>query len=346
MGDAKTRISTDLQLNIDRYQRLFADCADIKMRRMALGQNKSRECFIAYIEVSVSNMLLETTALGRALAYLGEAPDEEVNSVLDKNAMGISDVTPFLYVEDAAQGMLTGDAILFVDGYDKALKIADKGYPGAAIKEPDSEKSISGSREGFTDSIKMNTALIRKRLRSTRVRVKELEQGVRSHTKVDMVYMQDLANPMVLEEIQKRLEAYEIDGVLDSGVIEQLAERKWYSPFPQFQTTQRPDRAALAVMEGRVVVLSDNSPVALILPTDFNSFIKTSDDYYNRFEEATFARILRYFAVFFSMALLVPGGDEFSYADSADTASSVLLGGENRCALPGGSGSDTDGALL
>ena len=303
MGDAKTRISTDLQLNIDRYQRLFADCADIKMRRMALGQNKSRECFIAYIEVSVSNMLLETTALGRALAYLGEAPDEEVNSVLDKNAMGISDVTPFLYVEDAAQGMLTGDAILFVDGYDKALKIADKGYPGSAIKEPDSEKSIRGSREGFTDSIKMNTALIRKRLRSTRVRVKELEQGVRSHTKVDMVYMQDLANPMVLEEIQKRLEAYEIDGVLDSGVIEQLAERKWYSPFPQFQTTQRPDRAALAVMEGRVVVLSDNSPVALILPTDFNSFIKTSDDYYNRFEEATFARILRYFAVFFSMAL-------------------------------------------
>ena len=303
MGDAKTRISTDLQLNIDRYQRLFADCADIKMRRMALGQNKSRECFIAYIEVSVSNMLLETTALGRALAYLGEAPDEEVNSVLDKNAMGISDVTPFLYVEDAAQGMLTGDAILFVDGYDKALKIADKEYPGAAIKEPDSEKSIRGSREGFTDSIKMNTALIRKRLRSTRVRVKELEQGVRSHTKVDMVYMQDLANPMVLEEIQKRLEAYEIDGVLDSGVIEQLAERKWYSPFPQFQTTQRPDRAALAVMEGRVVVLSDNSPVALILPTDFNSFIKTSDDYYNRFEEATFARILRYFAVFFSMAL-------------------------------------------
>lgn len=303
MGDARTRISTDLQLNIDRYQRLFADCADIKMRRMALGQNKSRECFIAYIEVSVSNMLLETTALGRALAYLGEAPDEEVNSVLDKNAMGISDVTPFLYVEDAAQGMLTGDAILFVDGYDKALKIADKGYPGAAIKEPDSEKSIRGSREGFTDSIKMNTALIRKRLRSTRVRVKELEQGVRSHTKVDMVYMQDLANPMVLEEIQKRLEAYEIDGVLDSGVIEQLVERKWYSPFPQFQTTQRPDRAALAVMEGRVVVLSDNSPVALILPTDFNSFIKTSDDYYNRFEEATFARILRYFAVFFSMAL-------------------------------------------
>ena len=90
---------------------------------------------------------------------------------------------------------------------------------------------------------------------------------------------------------------------MDSGIIEQLAEEKWYSPFPQFQTTQRPDRAALAVMEGRVVLLSDNSPVALILPTDLNSFLKTSDDYYNRCAVATFARILRYMAAFFSMTL-------------------------------------------
>lgn len=86
--------------------------------------------------------------------------------------------------------------------------------------------------------------------------------------------------------------------MLDSGVIEQLTEEKWYSPFPQFQTTERPDRAAMAVLEGRVVVLSDNSPVGLILPTDYNSFIKTSDDYYNRWEIASFGRLLRYVASF------------------------------------------------
>ena len=108
-----------------------------------------------------------------------------------------------------------------------------------------------------------------------------------------------------LQELQKRLEGFIIDGILDSGMIEQLAEKKWYSPFPQFQTTQRPDRAAMAVLEGRVVVMSDNSPTALIIPTDFNSFIKTSDDYYNRCEVASFARILRFFAVFF--ALTLPG---------------------------------------
>ena len=90
---------------------------------------------------------------------------------------------------------------------------------------------------------------------------------------------------------------------MDSGVLEQLAEEQWYSPFPQFQTTQRPDRAAMSVLEGRVILMSDNSPVALILPTDYNSFIRTSDDYYNRWEIASFGRMLRYIASFFAMTL-------------------------------------------
>lgn len=120
---------------------------------------------------------------------------------------------------------------------------------------------------------------------------------------MDLVYIEDLIYPDLLETIKKRLDTFEIDGVLDSGVIEQLMEEKWYSPFPQFQTTERPDRAAMAILEGRIVLLCDNSPVALILPTDYNSFIQTSDDYYNRFEIASLGRFLRYIASFFAMTL-------------------------------------------
>ena len=305
MENKETIISTVLQQNIDVFEKMFADCADIKMKRMALGVQPKVECFMAYIEVVVNNTLVEHTALGRLLSFLAGTDPKEIPRALDENAMGISDITYYATVEEAVAGLLTGDAILFVDGYEKALKIADKGSPGAGVQEPDSEKVIRGSKEGFTDSIKTNTALIRKRVRSNRVKVKEIKQGIRSHTMVDLVYMEDLANESVLTEIQNRLNEYEIDGVLDSGIIEQLAEKKWYSPFPQFQTTQRPDRAAMAVLEGRVVVMSDNSPTALIIPTDFNSFIKTSDDYYNRCEVASFARILRFFAVFF--ALTLPG---------------------------------------
>lgn len=296
-----TSVSENIKENIKAYQQIYKDCSDIKMREMMLGKKKNVRCFLAYIEVAVNNILMETTALGRLLSYLEQAPGEEIIEILDKNALGIADVTPFETMEEAAQGMLTGDAILFVDGYPKALKISDKGYPNMGVTEADSEKVIRGSNEGFADSIKVNTALIRKRVRSTKVKVKEMRPGVRSHTNVNLVYMEDLAYPEIIAEVEKRLNRYEIDGVLDSGVIEQLAEEKWYSPFPQFQTTQRPDRAAMAILEGRVVVLSDNSPVALILPTDYNSFIKTSDDYYNRWEVATFGRLLRYIASFFAM---------------------------------------------
>ena len=145
--------------------------------------------------------------------------------------------------------------------------------------------------------------MIRKRIRSPQVKVKEKKAGVRSNTNVYLVYMEGIVYPELVAKIEERLEGFEIDGVLDSGVIEQLSEEKWYSPFPQFQTTERPDRAAMSILDGRVVVLSDNSPIALILPTDYNSFIKTSDDYYNRWEIASFERLLRYFASFFAMTL-------------------------------------------
>ena len=300
-----TKISTDIEQNIRQFQQLFADSADIKMKEMRLGKGKRRRCFLAYIEVAVSNMLLETTALGRLLAALSELPDRDLNQVLNENAMGISDVTPYDTIEDAAQGMLTGDAILFVDGYGHALKIADKGYPGMGVQEPDSEKVIRGSKEGFTDSIKTNTALIRKRVRSTRVRVEEVQEGVRSHTAIDLVYMADLKYTSVLEKIREKITEYEIDGVMDSGTLEQLAEKKWYSPFPQYQTTERPDRAAMEILNGKIVVLCDNSPSALILPSSFNGFMESSEDWFHHFEMASFLRALRYLALL--VATLLPG---------------------------------------
>ena len=298
----KVPVSRNINENISVFKKIFADCKDIKQKEMTLG-SEQRKCFLAYIEVNLQSTTFEASALGKLIESLWEMEDDKLCQMLDENAFGISDMTAFTTMEDAADAMLTGDPILFVDGYDKALKIADKGYPNMGVKESDSEKVVRGSNEGFSDSIKLNTALIRRRVRSPKLKVRELKAGVRSKTNVDLVFMDDLVYPGLLGEIENRLNKYAIDGVLDSGVLEQLAEKKWYSPFPEFQTTQRPDRAAMAVLEGRVVLLSDNSPIALILPTDVNSFLKTTDDYFNRFEAATMARIIRYVAAFVSMTL-------------------------------------------
>lgn len=299
------KITKNLEENIKNYEILFSDCADIKKRRIKVGTKLKRECYIAYIEVALNNTEWKESAIGKLLTTLRALPEEELISYVKGNTWDISDSAPFDTIEDAAQGMLTGDVIFFLEGYEKALKIPDQGYPGRGVYEVESEKVIRGSNEGFSESVKLNTALIRKRLRSPHVKVRESFAGKRTHTNVDLVYLKDLIHPEVLEEIEKRLQEFEIDGTLDSGIIEQLTEKKKYSPFPQFQTTQRPDRAAMAILEGRIVLLSDNSPVALILPATYNSFIQTSDDYYSRWEIASFTRVLRYVASF--LAMTFPG---------------------------------------
>lgn len=298
--EEKRKVSNILQDNIDGMENYFKECADIKKKRMKLGRKQNVECYLTFIEVSVD---MGNSALLETLKFLNKLDQHEIMEALEQNALGISDATYFETIEEAVDGLLTGEAILFVDGFAKAVKIPDDGYPSMGITEADSEKVIRGSNEGFCDSVKQNAALIRKRIRSPKVKVWDMKAGVRSKTNVYVMYMEDLVYPELLEEVKKRLSDFEIDGILDSGMMEQLAEEKWYSPFPQFQTTQRPDRASMAILQGRVVVMSDNSPEALILPTDYNSFIQTSDDYYSRFEIASFSRMLRYVASFFAMTL-------------------------------------------
>ena len=296
-------VSKQLDENIAWWKQQFSDCADIKMRPMCLGRDMSIRAFLSYIEVTGGKNMMEDSVLGKMLNRLNVMEPQQVYAVLQENGLGVSDVTPFAQMSEAAGGMLTGDSILFVDGFDRALKIPDKGYPGMSLQKTESEKAIRGSNEGFGDSIKQNTALIRKRLRSVDLKVAECKCGRRTGTNVDIMYLDGIVRPEIVTQMQQRLAAFEIDGIGDSGVIEQLTETQWFSPFPQYQTTRRPDRAVMALLEGRAVLLADNSSEVLIFPTDYNSFIKTTDDYYTRWEIATFTRTLRYVAAFLSMIL-------------------------------------------
>ena len=171
------------------------------------------------------------------------------------------------------------------------------------VSKSESEKVLRGSKEAFTESVKLNAALVRKRVRDTTMKIKERPIGRRSNTMTAIIYMDGLVYPDLLEAMEQKLDSFEIDGIMDSGVIEQLTEDTWYSPFPQYQTTERPDKAAMAVLDGRVVLLSDNSPEALILPTTINSFFQTSDDYYRHFGIVSFLRIIRFVAAFLAVSL-------------------------------------------
>lgn len=282
---------------------LFQNCADIKKKEMKIGKNKGISCFLIYIEVTLSSVMLRTTALGNFLARLSEMPEEEIPKVLAKNGMGLSDVMLYETAEEAGEGLLTGDAILLVDGFPLAMKIPDKGYPGEPIKDTDTEKVLRGSNEGFNENVKLNTALMRKRLRSLDFKVEEMFLGKRTQTLINITYMDGIVKPELVKKVKERLSDFQIDGILDGGMAEQLTEDTWLSPFPQIQSTLRPDRAVMEVLDGKVVVLCNNSPAALIMPADYNSFIQTTDDYYQRPWIASFARLIRYVASFFAMSL-------------------------------------------
>ena len=298
-----TPVTKNLEENEVWFRSRCEGCSDIKLQPMRLGKDGSVSALAIYVENTVPNLILEESVLGRMFIDMAGKDPKEVYQAVEANSLGLSEAQPLQTREEGMNAMLAGNLLLLVEGYDKGLKIGSKGYPARSVDNTDTEKVLRGSNEGFTESVKTNTALIRKRIRSTDMKVEELTAGVRSNTRLVLVYMKELVYPEVLEQIRRGIDQFVIDGVLDSGIIEQLTEEDWVSPFPQFQTTQRPDRAALAVLEGRIVLLCDNSPVALILPTDLNSFLKTSDDYYNRFGVATFARILRYMAAFFAMTL-------------------------------------------
>ena len=299
------KVSANLRENEKYLRSRLENCSDILIRPMRLGDKHKVDCLMIYIEVAVSNMMLDDSALGKMINHFWEISPEDIQEFVRHNSLGIADVKKLENLDESIDAMLAGNAVFFIDGYDKAMKISSKGYPSTGVMEAESEKVLRGSREGFSDSVKSNSALVRKRLRDTRLKVEEYKIGVRSHTLTQVLYMDDLVHEGLLEEVKERLEEFQIDGILDSGMLEQLTEDVWYSPFPQYQTTERPDRAVQEILKGKVVILCDNSPEALILPGNFSSFMESSEDWYHRFEMASFLRILRYLAVI--MATVLPG---------------------------------------
>ena len=299
------KISADIRENERYIQERCENCADILIRPMRLGEERKADCLMVYIEVAVSNMMLDDSAIGKMINYFWEVPPEKIPEFMQNNSLGIADVQKLNDMNEVFGAILSGNAVFFIDGYDRAMKISSRGYPNMGVSEAESEKVLRGSKEGFSDSVKTNSALVRKRLRDTRMKVEEYQMGVRSNTVLQILYINDLVHEELLEQIKERIEEYEIDGVLDSGMLEQLTEEPWYSPFPQYQVTERPDRAALELLNGKVVLLCDNSPSALILPGSFSGFMESSEDWYHHFETASFLRILRYLALL--TAMLLPG---------------------------------------
>ena len=195
-------------------------------------------------------------------------PYGEIDLIEDENAL--------------IQWVLSGVPVLLIDGYDKLLSIDFRSYPARGVDEPDKDKSLRGSRDGFVETIVFNTALMRRRIRDPHLIMEMTEAGQSSRTDIAVCYMSDRVDEELLNNIKSRIEKLEVDDLRmnQQSLAEALFKRKWFNPFPKFKFTERPDTAAACLLEGKVVILVDNSPSAMILPTSVLDMIEEANDYY------------------------------------------------------------------
>lgn len=184
--------------------------------------------------------------------------------------------------DQVLKNLFSGVTCLFVDGYEGAIAIDCRTYPARSVEEPDKDKSLRGSRDGFVETVVSNTAMIRRRIRSEHLVMEMQEVGDSSRTDIAICYMKDRVNKEILCDLRQKVLSIRTDDLRmnQQSLAECLMKRKWYNPFPKFKFTERPDTAAACLFEGKVVLLVDNSPSAMILPTSILDVIEEANDYY------------------------------------------------------------------
>ncbi|MFR5601127.1 MAG: spore germination protein [Lachnospiraceae bacterium] len=197
--------------------------------------------------------------------------------------------------EDMIVQLLMGISCLFVDGYDTCLTIDCRTYPARGVAEPDKDKVMRGSRDGFVETLIFNTALIRRRIRDPKLTMEILNAGESSHTDIAVCYMEGRVDTHLLSIITERIKKLKVDALTmnQESLAECLYPYKWFNPFPKFKFSERPDAAAASILEGNIVILVDNSPSAMILPSSVFDIIEEADDYYFPPVTGTYLRISR-----------------------------------------------------
>ncbi|MFZ5644113.1 MAG: spore germination protein [Bacillota bacterium] len=300
----KTVLDKDLNKNLDILQERMSikENFDVIVRQMTVGGVNVALLFIDGLtnDQIVTHILKELVDVRR-----GELT---VNSFekLFKQFIPFTEVEKIEYVEDIVNKVLAGPQILLVDGQDKAIVIDARTYPARQPEEPDLEKVVRGSRDGFVETLVFNTALIRRRIRDPRLRVEAMQAGDRSKTDVVICYIKDIANPQMVANVKENIQKIRIDGLpmAEKAVEELVSPGSYWNPFPKVRYTERPDVAAVHLLEGHVLVLVDTSPSVMITPATYWHHLQHPEEFRQNPSIGVYIRWLRFLGVAISIFLL------------------------------------------
>lgn len=298
-------INSSLELNISYIKQRLKDCDDIIMRRFAIGEKSDIWVFLIYTD-NIADRGVINDAIMTNLMNRADITSSDLKCMLKRlqdEAISIGELSEVTKFEDLLTSVLLGDTVLLMDGNPYGLTASTKGWPTRGVPTAETEVVVEGPKDAFSESVSTNVVLVRRRIRDTRLKVKRSRIGVRSKSDTALLYIEDIVRKDILEEVQKRIQNIDVDGILDSGMLQQFIEKDWLSPFPQMQLTERPDKTAAALLEGRVVLVVDNSPFVLLMPATLNVFFHSAEDYYDRWEIMSFMRVIRYIAAVAAVAL-------------------------------------------
>ncbi|MCL2572555.1 MAG: spore germination protein [Defluviitaleaceae bacterium] len=298
---------SSLDENKELIEALFKDSQDFISRKMPIGGVGAPWIYLAYIDAMTGRDIFDLTIIRRFFdmdwSNISEAEKGDLYTTLKDRGIATGDFSETDKMEDILYFIMAGDTAIFIEGYPKAIIVATRGFPNRGIQSAETEVVVQGPREAFSEVMRFNTALVRRRIRDTGLKVKQSRVGTRSQTDIALMYIEGIVRQEILEEVELRLKEINIDAILDSGCVEQLIEENWLSPFPQAQLTERPDKAASALLEGRIAIIVDNSPFVILVPVSINCFFQASEDYYSRWQVMSITRVLRFIGAFMAVAL-------------------------------------------
>ncbi|WP_332647509.1 spore germination protein [Lysinibacillus sp. 54212] len=303
----KTPLCVSLAENLKLIKKTLGNSNDIIIRKMSIG--KFSEQYIAIIHIDgLANETIITDTILESLA-----PDPRKNSdkesldtiqYLKDHLLSVGDVKDVIDFPTLYNTLLNGDTIILFDGLTEGIAASTKGAKDRAISDPVTESVIRGPREAFTETLRTNTALIRRKIKSPNLWIESRVIGEETKTDIAVMYINGIANDKIVQEVLDRLDRIEIDGILESHYIEDMIRDSKFSIFPTVYNSERPDVIAGELLEGRIAILVDGTPFVLIVPALFVSFLQSAEDYYHNAIVSSFIRLVRFFGI--SISLVAP----------------------------------------
>jgi spore germination protein KA len=291
-------ILRDYKQNIARVKEEFGTSSDIVIREFKVKKHLG---VTLYVDGLADSQMISDFILENSMEKEVEEEPFDFYQYMMEQTVAIGSIKTITNWNEVYDSILSGDTVVFLDGFNKAISCETKGWEKRAVSEPTTQLAIRGPKDSFTETIRTNTALIRRRIKSPNLWLESMKIGAVTQTDIGIMYIKGIANEKIVTEIKDRLKRINTDGIMESGYIEQLIEDQTWSTFPTIYHSERPDVVTADLLEGKVAILVDGTPFVLTAPAVFIQFFHAPDDYYSRFDISTSIRLLRILAFFISI---------------------------------------------